>query len=81
MATARFQIAPDVEFKLDMEVEGVNAGSRDYDVQQHKAEVYAEFERPFKTAFPEGFRVDRFEFGLCREKDDCRIATKLADRG
>jgi hypothetical protein len=54
---------------------------RDYDVQQHKAEVYAEFERRLKTAFPEGFKVDRFEFGLCREKDDCWIATKLADRG
>jgi len=80
MATIRFQIAPDVEFKMDMELEGVSAGSRDYDVQQHKAEVYAEFERRLKTAFPEGFRIDRFEFGLSLEKEDCWIATKLAER-
>jgi hypothetical protein len=69
MATIRFQIAPDVEFKMDMELEGVSAGSRDYDVQQHKAEVYKEFERRLKDAFPEGIKIDRFEFGLCLETD------------
>ena len=69
MATIRFQIAPDVEYKMDMELEGVSAGSRDYDVQQHKAEVYKEFERRLKTAFPEGIKIDRFEFGLCLETD------------
>jgi hypothetical protein len=69
MATIRFQIAPDVEFKMDIELEGVSAGSRDYDVQQHKAEVYKEFERRLKNAFPEGIKIDRFEFGLCLETD------------
>jgi len=69
MATIRFQIAPDVEYKMDMELEGVSAGSRDYDVQQHKAEVYKEFERRLKNAFPEGIKIDRFEFGLCLETD------------
>lgn len=69
MATIRFQLAPDVEFKMDMELEGVSAGSRDYDVQQHKAEVYKEFERRLKNAFPEGIKIDRFEFGLCLETD------------
>ena len=69
MATIRFQIAPDVEFKMDMELEGVSAGNRDYDVQQHKAEVYKEFERRLKNAFPEGIKIDRFEFGLCLETD------------
>lgn len=67
MATIRFQIAPDIEFKLDLEVEGINTESRDYDVQQHKAEVYQEFERRLKTAFPEGIKIDRFEFGLSHE--------------
>jgi hypothetical protein len=80
MATIRFQIAPDVEFEMDMELEGVSAGSRDYDVQQHKSEVYEEFERRLKTAFPEGFRIDRFEFGLCHEEDDCWLETKQAGR-
>lgn len=69
MANIRFQIAPDVEFKMDLEVEGINPESRDYDVQQHKLEVYQEFERRLNTAFPEGIRIDRFEFGLSLEKD------------
>ena len=67
MTRVRLQIAPDVEFKMDLEVEGINSASRDYDVQQHKAEVYQEFERRLNNAFPEGIRIDRFEFGLSPE--------------
>ena len=69
MARIRFQIAPDVEFRMDMELEGVSSASRDYDVQQHKAEVYQEFERRLKTAFPEGVRIDSFEFGLSLQNE------------
>ena len=69
MAKIRLQIAPDIEFKMDLEVEGIDAGSRDYDVQQHKAEVYQELERRLKIAFPEGIKIDRFEFGLSIEND------------
>jgi hypothetical protein len=64
MARIRFQIAPDVEFRMDLEVEGITPESRDYDVQQHKTEVYREFEQRIRKAFPEGVRIDRFEFGL-----------------
>ena len=53
MGKIRLQIAPDVEFKMDLDVEGVDSGSRDYNVQQHKAEVYHEFERRLKNVFPE----------------------------
>ncbi|MEA2079601.1 MAG: hypothetical protein U9P00_07055 [Pseudomonadota bacterium] len=70
MAKIRFQIAPDIEFKMDLEVEGVTSESRDYDIQQHKAEVYQEFERRLKNAFPEGIHIDRFEFGLSLESND-----------
>jgi hypothetical protein len=70
MARLRFQIAPDIEFKLELEVQGISPDSRDYDVQQHKAEVYQEFERRLKTAFPEGFRIDTFEFGLSQDSTD-----------
>ena len=70
MTRIRFQIAPDVEFRMDVELEGITPGSRDYDVQQHKAEVYQEFERRLKKAFPEGIRIDRFEFGLNLENAD-----------
>ena len=64
MGKIRLQIAPDVEFKMDLEVDGIDSASRDYDVQQHKADVYQEFERRLKDAFPEGIKIDRFEFGL-----------------
>ncbi|MGB5306170.1 MAG: hypothetical protein WBO06_09875 [Gammaproteobacteria bacterium] len=70
MAKIRFQIAPDVEFKMDIEVEGMTPESRDYDVQQHKAEVYQEFERRLHAAFPEGIKIDRFEFGLSHGGSD-----------
>ena len=67
MTKMRFQIAPDVEFKMGLEIEGINSESRDYDIQQHKAEVYQEFERRLNEAFPEGVRIDRFEFGLSKD--------------
>lgn len=67
MAKLRFQIAPDVEFKMDMEIEDIDSESRDYDVQQHKAELYQEFERRLNKVFPEGIKIDRFEFGLSHE--------------
>lgn len=70
MTKLRFQIAPDVEFKMDLEVEGVTPESRDYDVQQHKPEVYEEFERRLRAAFPEGIKIDRFEFGMSQEGSD-----------
>mgnify|MGYP001818722043 FL=1 len=68
MGTIRFQIAPDIEFKMDLEVEGIDTESRDYDVQQHKPEVYQEFERRLKNAFPEGIKIDSFDFGLSQDQ-------------
>ena len=70
MEKIRLQIAPDVEFKMDLDVEGIDSSSRDYNVQQHKAEVYQEFERRLKNAFPEGIKIDRFEFGLSLDNTD-----------
>ena len=69
MGKIRLQIAPDVEFKMDLEVEGIDSESRDYNVQQHKAEVYQEFERRLNNVFPEGIKIDRFEFGLSLDND------------
>ena len=37
------KLAPNVEFQMEMEIDGVTNVTRDYDVQQHKAEIYAEF--------------------------------------
>ena len=61
---AHIKLAPNVEFKMDIDLEGVSDSTRDYDVQQHKAEVYAEFEKRLASVFPEGFKIDTFEFGL-----------------
>ena len=57
------QIAPDVEFKLDIELPEITDTTRDYDLQQHKAEVYALFKQRLKQALPEGFKIITFEFG------------------
>ena len=57
------QIAPDVEFKLDIDLPDITDSSTDYQLQQHKAEIYAAFEDRLKKAFPEGFKIDTFEFG------------------
>ena len=67
MAKVRFKIAPDIEFKMELQVDDVDLTTRDYDVQQHKVEVYGEFEKRIKQAFPEGYRIDTFDFGLDRE--------------
>ncbi|PLX60726.1 hypothetical protein [Sedimenticola selenatireducens] len=64
MGKVRIQLAPEIEFKMELEVPEVESGTRDYDVQQHKTDVYAEFERRLKAAFPEGYRMHTFEFGL-----------------
>ena len=61
---SHIKIAPNVEFKMDINLEGVSEHSRDYDVQQHKAEIYTEFEKRLVKAFPEGIKIDSFEFGL-----------------
>ena len=61
---SHIKIAPSVEFKMDINLEGVTEHTRDYDVQQHKAEIYAEFENRLKKAFPEGIKIDSFDFGL-----------------
>ena len=55
MAKIRIQMAPEVEFKMEIEVPGVDPNTRDYDVQQQKVEIYKEFERRLKKAFPKVF--------------------------
>ncbi len=65
---AHIKLAPNVEFQMEIELEGVSDITRDYDVQQHKAEIYAEFEKRLAAAFPEGFKIDSFDFGLDSNK-------------
>ena len=60
----RIQLAPDIEFKMDIELSEVDGATRDYDVQQHKKEILAVFNDRLKRAFPEGYRMSSVEFGL-----------------
>lgn len=65
---AHIKLAPNVEFKMEIDIDGVTDITRDYDVQQHKAEIYSEFEKRIASVFPEGFKIDSFEFGLDSSK-------------
>jgi len=65
---SHIKMAPNVELKMDIDLEGVTDHSRDYDVQQHKAEIYAELESRLTKVFPEGFRIDSLDFGLDMDK-------------
>ena len=58
------RISPEMDFYLDMELQGVNEKTREYDVQQYETVVYKEFVERLKKAFPEGdFRM--YTFDLC----------------
>ena len=61
------KLAPNVEFKMDINLDNITDTSRDYDVQQHKAEIYQKFEKRLDQAFPEGFKIDSMEFGLDKQ--------------
>ncbi len=66
----RITIAPDIEFKMDIELEGITDASRDHDVQQHKKTVYSAFMERMKKAFPESdLKIDTFAFGLDKSKE------------
>ncbi len=60
----RVQIAPEIEFKMDIDLGEVTGNTRDYDIQQHRQKVYAEFEQRLAKAFPEGFKLHSLEFGI-----------------
>jgi len=64
----RMRISPDMDFYLDMELQGATEMTRDYDIQQYEKIVFDEFVKRIKMAFPEGdFRVYNFEFNVARE--------------
>ena len=64
----RLRISPEMDFYVDMELQGVTDRTRDYDIQQYEKAVFDEFINRMKKAFPEGdFRVYTFEFNIARE--------------
>jgi hypothetical protein len=63
------RISPEMDFYLDMELQGVNEKTRESDVQQYEHVVYKEFVERLKKAFPEeDIRMYNFEFGIARER-------------
>jgi hypothetical protein len=63
------RISPEMDFYLDIELQGITDKSREYDVQQYEKVVHDAFVERLKKAFPEGdFRMYTFEFGVSREK-------------
>lgn len=64
----RLRISPDMDFYLDMDLQGATERTRDSDIQQYEKAVFDEFVSRIKKAFPEGdFRVYTFEFNVARE--------------
>lgn len=63
------RISPEIDFYLDMELQGANEKTREYDIQHYEHVVYKEFVERLKKAFPEeDFRMYTFDFGIARER-------------
>ncbi len=63
------RISPEMDFYLEMELQGVNEKTREADVQHFESVVYNEFVERLKKAFPEeNFRIYNFEFGIARDR-------------
>lgn len=64
----RMRVSPEMDFYMDMELQGVTERTRDYDIDQYEKMVYDEFVSRIKKAFPEGdFRINTFDFNIARE--------------
>lgn len=68
------RMAPDIEFRMEIELPGIDYDARDHDVQLHKQEVYDAFVARLKKAFAESeFKIDTFTFGLDSESAMCKM--------
>ncbi len=66
----KLRISPDMDFFLDMDLQGVSEKTRGYDIQQYEKVVFDEFVSRIKKAFPEGdFRIYTFDFNVARESN------------
>jgi hypothetical protein len=63
------RISPEMDFYLEMELQGVNEKTRDQDIQQYELAVWKALAEKLKKAFPEeDFRIHGLEFGVARER-------------
>ena len=64
----RLRVSPDMDFYLEMELQGMTEKTKDHDIRQFEKIVYDEFVNRLKKAFPEeDFRIYNFEFNVARE--------------
>lgn len=64
----RLRISPNMDFFIDMDLQGVNELTKTADIQLYENVVFDEFVSRLKKAFPEGdFRMYEFEFNVARE--------------
>jgi hypothetical protein len=64
----RMRISPNMDFFIDMELQGVNEKTRSQDIQEFEKVVFDEFKNRLKKAFPEDdFRIYEFDFNVSRE--------------
>jgi len=64
----RLRISPNMDFFIDMDLQGVNENTMSSVIQQYENVVFDEFASRLKKAFPEGdFRMYKFEFNVARE--------------
>jgi hypothetical protein len=64
----RLRISPDMDFYLDMDLQGTTERTKDYDIQHYEKIVYEEFVKRIKMAFTEeDFTIYSFKFNVARE--------------
>jgi hypothetical protein len=65
----KVRIYSEVSFEVDMDIEGINADSRDYDVQQHRKEIYDYLKDKLDAAFGDSqdLTLHYFEFSLAKD--------------
>ncbi len=64
----KLRIYSEVSFKVDVEMKGVESDSRDYDVQQHRKEIYDYLQKKLDAAFSEAqdLKLHYFSFSLAK---------------
>ena len=69
------RISPNMDFFLDVPLQGVDEQTIDRDIQNFDKVVYDAFAERLKKAFPEGeFKVYVMDFGVARYKPETKKA-------
>jgi len=65
----KMRIYSEISLKTDLPLKGVDALTRDYDVQRHRKEVYDYLQEKLAAAFADtqDLKVHYFEFSIAQE--------------